>query len=95
MGVHLCELVKRLSGQRTYTVADMGFMLSHYGHTRLSEQFIVMKQRTGYGILYGHNTYDRRVLLHILKHLLKGGTTDNLQLVTLEAVSRRYIVETT
>jgi hypothetical protein len=51
-------------------------MLTNSRRAAISQQLVVVQQRTCYGILDGQHANGRGVLLHLLKHLLKSGTTD-------------------
>ena len=88
------DIGKFLSWQSADAVGYVGLVLTHYRHARLTEQFIVVEQRTGYGILYRHDTDDRGVVLHMLEHLLESGAADYLHLFTLEIMVCRNVVET-
>jgi hypothetical protein len=74
-------------------VGDVQFVLTNDGRTRVTQQLIVVKQATGYRILYRQHADGRRVLLDRSKDLLERRATDQLHLLTLEIQMGCYIVE--
>ena len=91
--MNLLERTPIILGQTTDTVLDMEFMLSHYGSATLTKQFVIVEQATSNGILDGSDSDDSRVTLDILKHFLKGCTTNQLNLLTLEVFMRSNVME--
>ena len=65
----------------------------HYGSATLTKQFVIVEQATSNGILDGSDSDDSRVTLDILKHFLKGCTTNQLYLLTLEVFMRSNVME--
>ena len=92
--VHLGDGVPRVVGQTTDAMGDVQFVLANHRCARIAQQFVVVEQRTGNGVLDGGHSDDRRVLLDGLVDLLERRTTDELQLVVLEILVGGYVVET-
>jgi hypothetical protein len=74
-------------------MSNMQLVFTYDGSSAVTQQLVVMEQRTCYRILDGQHTDGCRVLLDLLKHLFEGTATDQLNLFALEIEVRRNIVE--
>ena len=93
MRMHFGDGVPVVVRQTTDAMGDVQLMLADNGRTAVAQQLVVMQQRAGNGILNGGQSYHRRVLAHAVEHLLEGGATDELYLLTLEIEVCRNVVE--
>ena len=91
--MHLADGVPRVFWQTANAMRDVQFVFTHHGSARVAQQFVVVQQATGNGILDGCHANDCRVALDVLKHLLKSGTADELQLVAFEILPGRNVVK--
>ena len=79
--------------QTADAVCDVQLMLTHDGRAWVGQQFVVVQQRAGNGILYRRHADDRRVFLNVVEHLFECRAADKLYLLTLEIQVCRNVVE--
>src|SRR5574344_353120 len=75
-GQHLPVIIRKT----TDTMFYMQSMFSDDSTSALSQQIIIVQQRSGNGIFYGCQSNDCRVTFNVGKHLFKGSTTNQLYL---------------
>jgi hypothetical protein len=93
MGMYLGNGVPVILRQTADAVGDVQLMLANHCRATISQQLIVVEQRTSNGVLNGEHTDGRRILLDVCKHLFKGTAADQLNLFSLEIQVRRNVVE--
>ena len=91
--MYFADIAPSLVGQTTDGVLNVQFVLSHNGRSRRAQQLVVVQQRTGNRVFYRHQSDNGRVALDVLKHLLKRGATDYLQLLALKLLMGRNVVK--
>ena len=91
--VHLRNILPVVLGQTHNAVFDAQLVFSHYGHSAVAKQFIVVQQASGNGILYGHQCRSILILPQVAEHLLEGVAAHQFQLFALKVPVRCYIVE--
>ena len=84
MGVHFAQIAPVLVGQTHDAVADAQLVFADDGGSAFAQQFVVMEQAAGDGVLYGHHPDDIAVLADAFKDVFEGIATDQFNLVVLE-----------
>lgn len=80
MGVDLRKRIPVVVGQAHDAVFDVQLVLSDDGHSAFTQQLIVVKQASGYGVLDGHQPEAGIVGTHGFNHALEGGTAHRFHL---------------
>ena len=75
-------------------MADAKFVLSHDGHSAVAQQFVVVEQATGDGVLDGHKAQHIRRAFQSGEHFLESVAADQFHLLVLEEAMSSDIVET-
>ena len=93
MRMHFLEGAPVVLGQTADAVLDVEPVLPHHGGAALPEQLVVVEQTARDGVLDGGDSDDGRVALDVLEHLLEGGATDQLDLLSLEILMGGDVME--
>ena len=75
------------------TVFDAQFVFPHDGGSAVAQQFVVVQQASGNGVLYSQHTYGVAVLLHVVKNLFEGVTAYQLNLFVGKELMGCNVVE--
>ena len=94
MGIDLRDVLPVLVGQTHDAVRDPQFVLAYNLHAAVTQQFVVVQQRTCNRVLYRHHANHVRVLLHLLKHFLERVAAHQFDVFTLELIVACHIVVT-
>jgi len=93
MGMHFMDCRPVVFGQATDRVLYVQLMLADYRYARLAQQLIVVQQAACYRVLDGHHAYDCRIGLYGTEDILECGAADELNLLAVEILSGRNVVE--
>lgn len=93
MRMNLTDGIPIVVRQTTNGMLDMEFVLAYDGCTRFPQQFVVVKQRAGDGILDGQHAHDGGVALDMRENFLESSATKQLHMLALEVSVSRYVVK--
>ncbi len=92
--IDLDEVVHLRARQSAQDVADVQAMLAHNLQLRVAQQFVVLQQVAGYGVLDGHDAQYARVCGQGVEHALKGRAAHRLKVLAGEVLLGRPLVVT-
>ena len=84
MRIDFFQVIPDFVGQALDAVADAQLVFSDNGCPAFAQQFVVMKQASGYRIFYGNEPDDIAVLAQVLEYLLECIATDQFDFLILE-----------
>ena len=93
VGVDLDDVAPVLVRQAEQGVLDVELVLADDGHAALAEQFVVVQQTAGDGVLDGHQPEHLVVRLHGGEEVFKRVAADEVQLLPAEELVGGDVVE--
>jgi hypothetical protein len=80
-------------GQADAIVLDAELVFAHDGHSIFAQEFVVVEEASGDGVLNGQHPYHRAVLLDVLEDFLERVTTDEFDVFAREELVGGDVVE--
>ena len=93
MRVHLLYVGPVVIGQAHDAVADAQLVFAHDGHAAVAQQFVVVEQAAGDGVLDGNDSHCVVVVVEAGEDLLEGVAADEFHLFVLEVAVGGDVVE--